>query len=227
MEIDQTNLSAPPYFFKRSGVPQSWRNELTGRVIKSHIKARILLIACLALNQAALAAEKQAIFAGGCFWCIESDFEKLDGVSAAISGYIGGQVANPTYSQVSSGNSGHTEAVKIVFDNDIVTYEELLAHFWVNIDPLDGGGQFCDRGSQYRSEIFYLNQSQRLAAQQSLNQLIASAKLRGDVKTAITIATEFYVAEDYHQDYYKKNPNRYNYYRWRCGRDSRLKELWD
>ena len=196
-------------------------------ITKFNMTTQGLLVLILGLSQFCYADPEHAIVAGGCFWCIESDFEKIDGVTSAVSGYIGGQIANPSYQQVSSGTTGHTEAVKITFDSSIISYQQLLSHFWVNIDPLDGGGQFCDRGSQYRSEIFYLNQSQRLAAQQSLNQLIASAKLRGDVKTAITIATEFYVAEDYHQDYYKKNPNRYSYYRWRCGRDSRLKELWD
>lgn len=200
---------------------------MTISVIKSQIRAHIVPILLLTLNQVALADQAQAIFAGGCFWCIESDFEKLEGVTAATSGYIGGHVTNPSYSQVSSGTTGHTEAIKIVFDSDIISYQKLLAHFWVNIDPLDGDGQFCDRGSQYRSEIFYLNRSQQLAAQESLDQLIASKKLRGDIKTAVTAATEFYLAEEYHQDYYKKNPNRYNYYRWRCGRDQRLKQLWN
>ena len=171
--------------------------------------------------------EDKAYFAGGCFWCIERDFEKIDGVTSAVSGYIGGRIANPSYQQVSSGTTGHTEAVKIVFDSSIISYPQLLTHFWVNIDPLVGDGQFCDRGSQYRSEIFYLNPPQQLAAQQSLNELVASAELPGKIQTAITAANEFYIAEEYHQDYYKKNPTRYNYYRWRCGRDDRLKQLWD
>ena len=185
-----------------------------------------LLILILSLSQFGYADQEHAIFAGGCFWCIESDFEKIDGVTSAVSGYIGGQIANPSYPQVSSGTTGHTEAVKIVFDSSIISYSQLLTHFWVNIDPLDGDGQFCDRGSQYRSEIFYLSPSQQLAAQQSLNELVESAELSGDIQTAITAASEFYVAEEYHQDYHKKNPTRYNYYRWRCGRDSRLKQLW-
>jgi methionine-S-sulfoxide reductase len=178
------------------------------------------------LSGLAQAEEKTAIFAGGCFWCVESDFEKLNGVKTVVSGYIGGHVSNPTYKQVSSGNSGHTEAVAITFDNKEISFEQLLAHFWVNVDPLDGNGQFCDRGQQYRSELFYLDEQQRVAAQASLDQLNSQPRFAGQIRTALTQATEFYVAEEYHQDYYKKNPGRYNYYRWRCGRDQRLEELW-
>lgn len=195
-------------------------------ITKSYLSTQGLFILILSLSQFSYANQEQAIFAGGCFWCIERDFEKIDGVTSAVSGYIGGRIANPSYQQVSSGTTGHTEAVKIVFDSSIISYPQLLTHFWVNIDPLDGDGQFCDRGSQYRSEIFYLNPSQQLAAQQSQNELVASAELPGKIQTAITAANEFYIAEEYHQDYYKKNPTRYNYYRWRCGRDDRLKQLW-
>lgn len=199
---------------------------LFGPITKVTSITQSFLIIILSLSQVGYADQEQAIFAGGCFWCIESDFEKLGGVTSAVSGYIGGREANPSYQQVASGKTGHTEAVKIAFDSSIIGYQQLLEHFWVNIDPLDGDGQFCDRGAQYRSEIFYLNQSQQLAAQRSLNELAASTDLPGDIQTAITAATEFYIAEEYHQDYYKKNPTRYNYYRWRCGRDSRLKQLW-
>ena len=202
------------------------RHCLIGPITKLNNITRSLLILILSLSQFGYADQEQAIFAGGCFWCIESDFEKLDGVTSAVSGYIGGRVAYPSYQQVATGKTGHTEAVKIAFDSSIISYQQLLAHFWVNIDPLDGDGQFCDRGAQYRSEIFYLNQSQQLAAQRSLSELAASTDLPGDIQTAITAASEFYIAEEYHQDYYKKNPTRYNYYRWRCGRDSRLKQLW-
>ena len=194
---------------------------------KFNMTTQGLLVLILSLSQFSYADQEHAIVAGGCFWCIESDFEKIDGVTSAVSGYIGGQIANPSYQQVSSGTTGHTEAVKITFDSSIISYQQLLSHLWVNIDPLDGDGQFCDRGSQYRSEIFYLDQSQQQTAQQSLNALIASAKLTGKIQTAITAASEFYIAEEYHQDYYKKNPTRYNYYRWRCGRDNRLKQLWE
>ena len=183
----------------------------------------MLVFGCI---QPSIAEQQEAIFAGGCFWCIESDFEKLDGVKAVVSGYIGGDIANPSYEQVSSGKSGHTEAVKITFDNQAISYKQLLAHFWVNIDPLDGDGQFCDRGPQYRSELFYLNAKQQQEARQSLDQINASGTLEGPIKTKISKASKFYLAEDYHQDYYKKNPTRYNYYRWSCGRDKRLMQLW-
>jgi methionine-S-sulfoxide reductase len=183
----------------------------------------MLVFGCI---QPSIAEQQEAIFAGGCFWCIESDFEKLDGVKVVVSGYIGGDIANPSYEQVSSGKSGHTEAVKITFDNQAISYKQLLAHFWVNIDPLDGDGQFCDRGPQYRSELFYLNAKQQQEARQSLDQINASGTLEGPIKTKISKASKFYLAEGYHQDYYKKNPTRYNYYRWSCGRDKRLMQLW-
>ena len=172
------------------------------------------------------AEEDIATLAGGCFWCIESDFEKIDGVLSVVSGYTGGSLSNPSYKQVSTGNTGHTEAVQITFDNTKVSFEQLLEHFWVNIDPEDGSGQFCDRGLQYRSEIFYHNEAQKQAALASLDRVASSDKLDVSVATAVTMATDFYIAEDYHQDYYKKNPTRYKYYRWSCGRDKRLEQLW-
>ncbi len=191
-----------------------------------HLGAAMVYSFFVSLPGLSQAEEETAIFAGGCFWCMESDFEKLAGVKSVVSGYIGGHVANPTYKQVSTGNTGHTEAVEIVFDADRVSFAQLLEQFWVNIDPLDGNGQFCDRGQQYRSELFYLDEQQRMAAQASVASLNAQERFSGQLQTALTEATEFYVAEDYHQDYYKKNPKRYNYYRWRCGRDQRLEELW-
>jgi peptide-methionine (S)-S-oxide reductase len=172
------------------------------------------------------AEEDTATLAGGCFWCMESDFEKVDGVLSVVSGYTGGSLSNPSYKQVSTGNTGHTEAVQITFDNTRISFDQLLEHFWVNIDPEDGSGQFCDRGLQYRSEVFYHNDAQKQAALASLDKVIASGKLSVSVATEITMATDFYIAEEYHQDYYKKNPTRYNYYRWSCGRDKRLKQLW-
>lgn len=174
----------------------------------------------------AVAEEQSAIFAGGCFWCTESDFEKLDGVISAVSGYIGGQLKNPTYKQVSSGRSGHTEAVEIIYDDQTVSYSELVEYFWKTIDPSDGGGQFCDRGQQYRSEIFYQNEDQRRIAQASKDALAASGLLEAGIATQLTPSSRFYPAEDYHQDYYLKNPVRYNYYRWGCGREKRLAEVW-
>ena len=178
------------------------------------------------ISSISLAEERSAVFAGGCFWCTESDFEKLDGVISATSGYIGGDLKNPTYKQVSSGGSGHTEAVEVVFDDKTISYAELVTYFWTTIDPTDGDGQFCDRGQQYRSEIFYRNQQQRKIAEESKRALAASGLLKQPIVTVITAAKTFYKAEDYHQDYYLKNPLRYNYYRWGCGRDKRLADLW-
>lgn len=182
-----------------------------------------LAIAC---TSASHAEEQTATFAGGCFWCSESDFEKLDGVISVASGYIGGHVKNPTYKQVSAGNTGHTEGVQMIFDSDKISYQTLLEHFWKSIDPTDGDGQFCDRGQQYRSEIFYHDEEQRQAAAKSLQALDKSGELGIPVATKITAASIFYPAEDYHQDYYLKNPIRYKYYRWGCGREKRLEELW-
>ena len=171
-------------------------------------------------------AKATAVFAGGCFWCMEGPFDALDGVSETTSGYIGGSVPNPTYEQVSGGNTGHTEALRIVFDPLKVSYEKLLEVFWRNIDPLDAGGQFCDRGSQYRSGIFFTDKSQQAAAEKSKAALAESGKLPGTIVTEITEASAFFAAEEYHQDYYTKNPIRYRYYRFGCGRDKRLAELW-
>jgi len=167
-----------------------------------------------------------AIFAGGCFWCMEPPYDKLEGVESTISGYIGGHVDNPSYKQVSAGETGHTEAVKIVYDPSVVGYEKLLYLFWRNIDPLAVDRQFCDRGSQYRSGVFYLNDEQRELAESSKSRLEASERFDQPIVTEITAAGEFYAAEDYHQDYYQKNPLRYKFYRLSCGRDSRLEELW-
>ncbi len=167
-----------------------------------------------------------AIFAGGCFWCVEADFDKVPGVISTTSGYIGGKVANPTYPQVSSGGTGHTEAVKIVYDPDIVTYEKLLYVFWRNIDPLTKDAQFCDYGSQYRTGIYTVNDEQKRLAEASKAALDKSGRFKRPIVTEIVAAGPFYAAETYHQDYYKKNPVRYNFYRFNCGRDARLDELW-
>ena len=167
-----------------------------------------------------------AVFAGGCFWCMEPPFDDLEGVVSTISGYIGGSVADPRYEQVAAGGTGHAEAVQVVYRPDQIDYDALLEVFWRNIDPLDAGGQFCDRGDQYRSAIFYSTDEQRQRAEQSRNQLKQSGRLNNPIATAIVPASEFYPAEDYHQDYYKKNPLRYKFYRYGCGRDARLQELW-
>ena len=167
-----------------------------------------------------------AVFAGGCFWCTESDFEKVDGVIDAISGYTGGHVKNPSYYQVSAGGTGHLESVKVIYDPSKVSYEQLLDYFWRHVDPTDPGGQFVDRGSQYRSAIFYANETQKRLAEKSKQQLEASGKFNKPIVTEILPLGKFYPAEDYHQDYYKKNPIRYHYYRYGSGRDQFLKKTW-
>ncbi|MGA1676815.1 MAG: peptide-methionine (S)-S-oxide reductase MsrA [Pseudomonadales bacterium] len=168
----------------------------------------------------------RAIFAGGCFWCMEPPFDALPGVISTTSGYIGGRVQRPSYEAVSAGRTGHTEAVEVVYDPATVSYETLLDVFWRNIDPVARDRQFCDVGSQYRSGIFYLDESQRAAAEASLNALQNSGQFAESIATEITAAGRFWKAESYHQDYYQKNPVRYRYYRWNCGRDQRLQELW-
>ncbi|ETX07747.1 MAG: MsrA3 - peptide methionine sulfoxide reductase [Candidatus Entotheonella gemina] len=171
-------------------------------------------------------ARAKATFAGGCFWCMEGPFDKLDGVFSTTSGYIGGHKKNPTYREVSAGTTGHTEAVQIVYDPKKVTYQKLLDVFWVNIDPTVKDRQFCDHGSQYRSGIFYHGEEQQKLAEASKQNLEKDKPFEGMIFTEVTEATEFYPAEDYHQDYYMKNPIRYKFYRYSCGRDKRLTELW-
>jgi peptide-methionine (S)-S-oxide reductase len=167
---------------------------------------------------------EKAVFASGCFWCTESDFEDRNGVLKVVSGYINGQVANPTYQQVSSGSTGHTEAVEITYDPKKTTYKELLKIYWENSDPTVKDRQFCDQGTQYRPGIYFLNAEQEKLARDSKEKV---AKFLGvPVLTEIEKAGIFYLAEDYHQDYYKKNPVRYKYYRFNCGRDQRLEKLW-
>ncbi len=167
-----------------------------------------------------------ATFAGGCFWCTESDFEKVHGVTQVISGYTGGHKADPTYKEVSAGMTGHVEAVQVYFDPDIVSYNDLLDVFWHHVNPTDPGGQFVDRGNQYRSEIFYHSQSQKQQALDSKKALEKSMVFSKPVVTQITKFEKFYPAETYHQDYYKKNPVRYKYYRWGSGRDQFLEKTW-
>jgi peptide-methionine (S)-S-oxide reductase len=165
----------------------------------------------------------KATFAGGCFWCMEPPFEKLPGVVSVVSGYIGGSVPNPTYEQVSAGRTGHYEAVEITFDPQKVSYAKLLDTLWPNIDPTDGSGQFCDKGPQYRAAIFYHDENQRKLAVASRDRLKGRFP---NIQTQILRAAPFYRAEEYHQDYYKKNPVRYQFYRRGCGRDARLKAVW-
>ena len=165
-----------------------------------------------------------AVFAGGCFWCMEPPYDALPGVVATISGFTGGQKANPSYKEVSGGNTGHIEAVQIAYDPAKVSYEKLLEVYWRNVDPLDGGGQFCDRGHEYTTAIFYQNEEQKKLAEQSKGSI--EKQLGRPVATVIHPAAPFYATEDYHQDYYLKNPVRYKYYRYSCGRDQRLEKLW-
>lgn len=165
-----------------------------------------------------------ATFAGGCFWCMEPPFDKLDGVAATISGYAGGSVANPTYEQVSSGMTGHTEVVSIIYDATQVDFETLLYVYWRNVDLLDDGGQFCDRGSSYRPVLFYHNEEQRQRAEASKEEV--AGQFDRPVVVPIQPLDAFYPAEDYHQNFYKKDPRRYNSYRTGCGRDARLQQLW-
>jgi peptide-methionine (S)-S-oxide reductase len=172
------------------------------------------------------AALSKATFAGGCFWCMEPPFDKLDGVISTTSGYIGGAEKDPTYTEVSAGLTGHAEAVQIVYDPKKITYQQLLDVFWINIDPTVQDRQFCDHGRQYRTGIFYHDAEQQKLAEASKQQVERTKSFDGDIYTEITAATEFYPAEDYHQDYYQKNPIRYKFYRYSCGRDQRLKELW-
>lgn len=205
-----------------------------------HMLIRILLV-CLSLILAvsSLGVEAKDIgqgegkpgpekvtFAGGCFWCMEPPFENLPGVVSVTSGYTGGSRKNPTYEDVSSGKTGHAESVEIVYDPSKITYAKLLGVFWHNIDPTVRDRQFCDVGSQYRTAIFYHNEGQRKMAEESKKALEDSKQLSGPIYTEIKPASEFYKAEEYHQKYHKKNPTRYKLYRWNCGRDKRLKEIW-
>ena len=168
----------------------------------------------------------RATFAGGCFWCVESDFEKVNGVVEVISGYTGGRKDNPSYEEVSSGATGHVEAVQVVYDPAKVSYEELLDFFWKHIDPTDPGGQFVDRGEQYRSVIFYHDEGQRAAAEESKRKLESSGRFDKPIATEIVPFSKFYSAEEYHQGYYKKNPVRYQYYRFMSGRDQFITKAW-
>jgi peptide-methionine (S)-S-oxide reductase len=167
-----------------------------------------------------------ATFAGGCFWCMEPPYDELDGVVSTTSGYIGGETVDPTYQEVSSGRTGHTEAVEVRYDPEKVSYSQLREVFWRNIDPLTPNAQFCDRGSQYRSGIFFHDSEQERLARASKARLEQSPRFADPIVTEITKASVFYPAEEYHQDYYQKNPIRYKFYRYGCGRDARLEDLW-
>ncbi|MEH6734415.1 MAG: peptide-methionine (S)-S-oxide reductase MsrA [Shewanella sp.] len=185
----------------------------------------LTIFAASLLSYASNATADKTILAGGCFWCMESDFEKLDGVTDVVSGFTGGNIKDPTYN---GNHSGHYEAVEITYDPSKVSYTELLEHYWVNIDPFDASGQFCDKGSSYLSAVFVANDTERKIAQQSKNK-VEKQFPNSKVVTPILNASTFYPIkgdESYHQDYYKNNPIRYNAYRWNCGRDQRLKDIW-
>jgi peptide-methionine (S)-S-oxide reductase len=192
------------------------------------------LIVALAMSAAAVAqmaplpqpkpGQAVATFSGGCFWCVESDFDKVPGVISTTSGYTGGHVANPTYEQVSSGGTGHAESVQVIYDPQKVSYAQLLTYFWHHIDPTVKNRQFCDYGNQYRTAIFVHNDAQRKLAEESKKKV--EAELKVPIYTQIVAAGPFYPAEEYHQDFYKKNKIKYEFYRWNCGRDQRVKQIW-
>jgi peptide-methionine (S)-S-oxide reductase len=192
-----------------------WRNLLIG----------VLLSFVIWINTTtAVLAQAKATFAGGCFWCMEQPFDQLSGVESTTSGYTGGTTVSPSYLQVSAGNTGHAESVEVVYDPTKVSYEQLLEVFWQNIDPLDTGGQFCDRGNQYRSAIFYHDETQRAIAEKSKQAI--SERLKQPIQTQIVKANAFYPAEGYHQNFYQTQSLKYKFYRFRCGRDQRLANVW-
>lgn len=184
------------------------------------------LLLVLTLAGAATASERQAVFAGGCFWCMQPPYDELDGVLDTEVGFTGGHVEHPSYEQVVAGDTGHLEAVRVTYDPERIDYRELLDVFWRNIDPLDDGGQFCDRGEHYKAAIFVADDTERDEAEASLEALESSERFDDPIVTRIREAETFYLAEDYHQDYYQTRPLRYRFYRSSCGRDARLSELW-
>lgn len=185
---------------------------------------RLLLVPLLLAAINALADEATAVFAGGCFWCMEPPYDQLPGVLDTTSGYSGGHTGNPTYEQVTAGGTGHYEVVRVTYDPDRISYDELLAVFWRNIDPFDDRGQFCDRGSSYRAAVFYGSEAERELAEAARADL--EIRFGRKVVTGILPAAPFYAAEGYHQNYYTENPLRYRYYRYGCGRDERLRQVW-
>ena len=190
------------------------------------MKKFFLMLICFLLSSSVVSAEsklEQATFAGGCFWCLQAPFDKIEGVVQTDVGYSGGKVENPTYKNVSKGITGHLEVMQVTFDTEKVSYEKILDTFWRNIDPFDAGGQFCDRGQQYSTAIFYHNETQKELAEKSKQKISKSKK---KVVTPIIPMEKYYSAEGYHQKYYKKNPLRYKMYRLGCGRDSKLKKIW-
>lgn len=196
------------------------------RHLLSNTFGLLLLGGAVSFSGLSHAAPQTMIVAGGCFWCVESDFEAVQGVSDVVSGYIGGDTENPTYKQVSSGKTGHFEAVEIHFDDAVVSLKALSDYYWKTIDPTDAEGQFCDKGSPYKTAMFYQNAEQKAVFDASLAKVNNTKPFKNDVVTEILPATTFYPAEEYHQSYYTKNPLRYAYYRASCGRDNKLERLW-
>ncbi len=196
------------------------------------IALAIGLLVCMILTNVPLVdtpaatPSAKAYFAGGCFWCMEEAFEKVEGVASVVSGYMGGTVANPSYEEVSAGRTGHAESVEVIYDPTKVTYQKLLDAFWHNVDPLTPNAQFCDHGSQYRSAVFYSSENEKQLAEESKAAIEQAKKFPAPIVTQLVSAATFYPAEDYHQDYYKKNPLRYKYYKYGCGRANRLEALW-
>jgi len=191
------------------------------------IRKYFVVFSLVLVSLSTFAAKNQtAIFAGGCFWCMQPPYDKTKGVVKTITGYIGGTKSNPTYKEVSSGRTNYTEAVKVTYSPSIVSYQQLLKVFWPNIDPTRNNGQFCDSGRQYRPGIFYNSEKQKELALKSKQQIKQSGMIKKPILVEITQAGKFYPAEQYHQNYYKKNPIRYKVYRYQCGRDRRLKQLW-
>jgi peptide-methionine (S)-S-oxide reductase len=200
------------------------------QVALSMLIMAVLLIGAWNLPSISKAASEatlgKAYFAGGCFWCMEEAFEKIEGVLSATSGYMGGTVANPSYEDVSSGRTGHAESIEVVYDPAKVSYQKLLDAFWRNVDPITPNAQFCDHGSQYRSAIFFQTDEEKRASDTSKQAIEQSKRFTEPIVTQIVMASRFYSAEEYHQDFYKKNPVRYKFYKYSCGRAQRLEELW-
>lgn len=186
--------------------------------------AGLAVLFALAAPVAAQSAQEKAVFAGGCFWCTESDFDKVPGVTATVSGYIAGKASTATYTQVSAGGTGHAEAVEVTYDPAKVSYQQLLDVYWRSIDPTVKDAQFCDKGDMYRTAIYVRNADEKKLAEASKQKV--AAELKKTIFTQIADATPFYPAEEYHQDFYKKNPSKYKFYRWNCGRDQRLEQIW-
>ena len=200
------------------------------QITRSVLTVAVLLVGAWNVQSTGLAAADttsgKAYFAGGCFWCMEEVFEKVEGVLSATSGYMGGTVSNPTYEEVSAGRTGHTESVEVVYDPAKVSYQKLLDAFWRNVDPITPNAQFCDHGSQYRSAIFFQTEDEKRASDSSKQMIEQSRRFKEPIVTQIVMAQKFYPAEEYHQDFYKKNPIRYKLYKYNCGRAQRLEELW-